>query len=452
MLASQRRQEAGESDGESDADSEDEGSRRSCASSSARPASASASASASRRAPPAARPGFVGVAQQLASGGVFRPGRFVVAQPALRGGGGGGDGDGGGGGSVALLEGALRRAKTLRAEAEALHARGDARGALRKAREAAELEAKAKHPPMRHQNVNLARGDSCLASRDLHLDPNRKLVASSYGAQLEQPPMRVAYEYDMSLSMHENSGARGGARPQSAQPFASGQSRAAALEAVARGARRARKQALAHATHALHTVCTHRAFTLADACHVMGRKQTARTPRAHCIHLQALTLAQLERRHPQGSNIRCEHCHIRLPRPSTLCNACHGRHGTHRPCMGAYAMRTPCAHAMRARHARTPCARHAHAMRTPCARHPWTTDGRLGAPAASAGGAGYELAWASAPSGMPYKHPVARTSLCHGMYARRAGRAGFGPPPTDDEQDGTGGGRTAAEGGTRTAS
>ena len=450
MLASQRRQEAGESDGESDADSEDEGSRRSCASSSARPASASASAS--RRAPPAARPGFVGVAQQLASGGVFRPGRFVVAQPALRGGGGGGDGDGGGGGSVALLEGALRRAKTLRAEAEALHARGDARGALRKAREAAELEAKAKHPPMRHQNVNLARGDSCLASRDLHLDPNRKLVASSYGAQLEQPPMRVAYEYDMSLSMHENSGARGGARPQSAQPFASGQSRAAALEAVARGARRARKQALAHATHALHTVCTHRAFTLADACHVMGRKQTARTPRAHCIHLQALTLEQLERRHPQGSNIRCEHCHIRLPRPSTLCNACHGRHGTHRPCMGAYAMRTPCAHAMRARHARTPCARHAHAMRTPCARHPWTTDGRLGAPAASAGGAGYELAWASAPSGMPYKHPVARTSLCHGMYARRAGRAGFGPPPTDDEQDGTGGGRTAAEGGTRTAS
>ena len=276
MLASQRRQEAGESDGESDADSEDEGSRRS-----ARPASASAS----RRAPPVARPGFVGVAQQLASGGVFRPGRFVVVQPALQGGGGG---NGGGGGSAALLEGALRRAKTLRAEAEALHARGDARGALRKAREAAELEAEAKHPPMRHQNVHLARADSCLASRDLHLVPNRKLEASSSGAPLKQPPMRVAYEYDMSFSMHENSGARGGARPHSAQPFASGQSRAAALEAVARGARRARKQALAHATHALHTLCTHRAYTLADPLHA--------PPGAHARPARAASSAGLQ--HP----------------------------------------------------------------------------------------------------------------------------------------------------------
>ena len=268
---------------------------------------------------------------------------------------------------MALLEGALRRAKTLRAEAEALHARGDARGALRKAREAAELEAEAKHPPMRHQNVNLAWGDSCLASRDVHLDPNRKLAASSSGAPLKQPPMRVAYEYDMSFSMQENSGARGGARPHSAQPFASGQSRAAALEAVARGARRARKQALAHATHALHTLCTHRACTLADAWHgsQVNRTYTA----ARCMHLQALTLDQLERRHPQGSNIRCEHCHIRVPRPSTLCNACHGRHGTHMhmhmPCNGAYAMHARHAHAMR-----TPCARHAHAMRVPSIDHP----------------------------------------------------------------------------------
>ena len=284
---------------------------------------------------------------------MFRPGRFVVAQPALRGGGGGGGGGGcGDGSSVALLEGALRRAKTLRAEAEALHARGDARGALRKAREAAELEAEAKHPTMRHQNVNLAWGDSCLASRDVHLDPNRKLAASSSGAPLKQPPMRVAYEYDMSFSMQENSGARGGARPHSAQPFASGQSRAAALEAVARGARRARKQALAHATHALHTLCTHRACTLADAWHgsQVNRTYTA----ARCMHLQALTLDQLERRHPQGSNIRCEHCHIRVPRPSTLCNACHGRHGTHMhmhmPCIGAYAMRMPCARHARAIH------------------------------------------------------------------------------------------------------
>ena len=86
------------------------------------------------------------------------------------------------------------------------------------------------------------------------------------------------------------------------------------------------------------------------------------------MHLQALTLDQLERRHPQGSNIRCEHCHIRVPRPSALCNACHGRHGTHMhmhmPCNGAYAMHARHAHAMR-----TPCARHAHATRTPRARH-----------------------------------------------------------------------------------
>ena len=39
-------------------------------------------------------------------------------------------------------------------------------------------------------------------------------------------------------------------------------------------------------------------------------------------------------------------------------------------------------------------------MRTPCARHPYTTGGRLGAPAAGAGGAGYMLAWERAPSGM----------------------------------------------------
>ena len=140
MLAAQRRQEAGESDGESDAGSDGEGPDRSCAS--ARPASAPAS----RRAPPAARPGFVGVPQQLASGGVFRPGRFVVAQPALREGGGGG---GGGGGSVALLEDALRRAKMLRAEAEALSARRDQRPALRKAREAALLEAELTRAPRR---------------------------------------------------------------------------------------------------------------------------------------------------------------------------------------------------------------------------------------------------------------------------------------------------------------
>ena len=140
MLAAQRRQEAGESDGESDAGSEGEGSGRSSAS--ARPASAPAS----RRAPPAARPGFVGVPQQLASGGVFRPGRFIVAQPALRQGGGGG---GGGGGSVALLEDALRRAKTLRVEADELSARRDQRPALRKAREAALLEAELTRAPRR---------------------------------------------------------------------------------------------------------------------------------------------------------------------------------------------------------------------------------------------------------------------------------------------------------------
>ena len=141
MLAAQRRQEAGESDGESDAGSEGEGSGRSSAS--ARPASAPAS----RRAPPAARPGFVGVPQQLASGGVFRPGRFIVAQPALREGGGGGGG--GGGGSVALLEDALRRARTLRVEADELSARRDQRPALRKAREAALLEAELKRAPRR---------------------------------------------------------------------------------------------------------------------------------------------------------------------------------------------------------------------------------------------------------------------------------------------------------------
>ena len=56
----------------------------------------------------------------------------------------------------------------------------------------------------------------------------------------------------------------------------------------------------------------------------------------------------------------------------------------------------------------------------------------------------------------PYKHAVAYTSLCHGMYARRTGRAGFGPPPeSPGEQVGTGataGGRTAADGATRAAS
>ena len=143
VLAAQRRQEAGESDGESDAGSEGEGSGRSSAS--ARPASAPAS----RRAPPAARPGFVGVPQQLASGGVFRPGRFIVAQPALREGGGGG----GGGGSVALLEDALRRARTLRVEADELSARRDQRPALRKAREAALLEAELTRAPRRLRRV-----------------------------------------------------------------------------------------------------------------------------------------------------------------------------------------------------------------------------------------------------------------------------------------------------------
>ena len=162
-------------------------------------------------------------------------------------------------------------------------------------------------------------------------------------------------------------------------------------------------------------------------------------------------------------------------------------------------------------HMHMPCARHARA-------HPYTTGGRLGAPAAGAGGAGYMLAWERAPSGMcrtlsghvrpgasvgyvratrtrlprwvrtggagglpagphvlyvlrgcahpprafgtyrvlwqprPYKHAVAYTSLCHGMYARRTGRAGFGPPPSPGEQDGTAGGGTAADGATRAAS
>lgn len=106
----------------------------------------------------------------------------------------------------------------------------------------------------------------------------------------------------------------------------------------------------ARTTHPMHTPCVHlgrRMAWVASESHVL---YTA----ARCMHLQALTLDQLERRHPQGSNIRCEHCHIRVPRPSALCNACHGRHGTHMhmhmPCIGAYAMRMPCARHARAIH------------------------------------------------------------------------------------------------------
>ena len=79
-----------------------------------------------------------------------------------------------------------------------------------------------KHPPMRHQNAHLARGDSCLAARDIARDIARDAHrargrqpeprASAPRAPLQHPPMRHAYESDMPFPVHENSGARAGAR------------------------------------------------------------------------------------------------------------------------------------------------------------------------------------------------------------------------------------------------
>ena len=83
-----------------------------------------------------------------------------------------------------------------------------------------------KHPPMRHQNAHLARGDSCLAARDRASSAARDIARDAHRARgrkpepraaaprapLQHPPMRHAYESDMPFSMHENSGARGGAR------------------------------------------------------------------------------------------------------------------------------------------------------------------------------------------------------------------------------------------------
>ena len=91
-----------------------------------------------------------------------------------------------------------------------------------------------KHPPMRHQNAHLARGDSCLAARDRASSAARDITrdiardtardaprargrkpeprAAAPRAPLQHPPMRHAYESDMPFSAHENSGALAGAR------------------------------------------------------------------------------------------------------------------------------------------------------------------------------------------------------------------------------------------------
>ena len=125
-----------------------------------------------------------------------------------------------------------------------------------------------------------------------------------------------------------NSGpnARGGARPHSAQPlaasgpFASAQSRAAALETVARAARRARKQARAEA---LAHAALPRSARHARTTHARTPVSTRPTPPG--VYPQALTRGELERRHAHGCNSRCAHCHVRLPRPSARCDACQGR-------------------------------------------------------------------------------------------------------------------------------